>query len=158
MAMALTGACSLTLRADITPQDEWAGGTFTIGPNGQSITFPSDADMAVSASLALANGNATNYEPDTHTFNGVALRDPDGNTVSIDTVYFVLLHNEHATVSASFSSTNFGSVGWAGLLQPGAYAMMHFPAGLAIGNTANIALTGISGTPSVRVLLIGIAT
>lgn len=155
--MTITTSAQLTLKAEVTPADPWASGKYTIGPNGETITIPSECDMVVSGNLTTASGSARNYEPDVHTYDSTALRDPNGSTVSIDTVYAVVLYNTHATASASFATTSFTSVAWSGVLQPGGYAVLILPAGLAVTSSSVIALSGISGTPSIRLTLFGAA-
>jgi len=159
MAMTVSFSGQITLKGAVTPADPWAGtGSYTLGPNGQSITIPADVDMCYTADMVLASGSGKNYEPDTHTFDSTAIDDPDGNAVAVDTLYAIVLYNTHATLSATFVATNMGSVGWAGTLQPGAYAVMHYPAGLTVGATAQIALTGLSGTPTIRAIVFGRAS
>ena len=153
--MTISTSGQLTLKADVTPADAGATGKYTIGPNGQSLSIPADADMVYSAALTLASGVGKVYEPDVHTYDSVALLSPDGLAVSVDTLYAIVLYNTDATVSATFTSANFGTTAWAGTLQPGATAMLWFPAGLTIGATSTITVTGQSGAPVVRVTCIG---
>ena len=156
--MTITKTGQLTLKAEITPADQWSSGKYSIGPNGETISIPAACDMAVSANMTLASGSERNYEPDVHTFNGTALRDPDGNTVSIDTVYAIVLKNDHATVSASYLTANITSVPWGGVLQPGGIGLLFLPAGVAVQANSTLGLTGISGTPNVSLTLFGAAT
>jgi len=155
--MNISASAALTLKAVVTPADQWASSTYNLGPDNQIITIPSEADVIVTAQLATASGVSRDYEPDVHTWNSTAMLDPDGQSVSLDTVYAVVLYNEDASLSAEFLATNFGSQPWAGLLQAGAYAFINFPSGLTVGSTATIGITGLSGTPNVRIVLIGAA-
>lgn len=155
--MTITTAAQLTFKADITPADPGASGKYTIGPNGRTLTIPSAADMVYSVDAVTANGVARSYEPDTHTFNSVAGTSPDGDAVSVDTVYAIILENLDETLTCGFSSSNMGTNGPAGDLQPGAFAVFHYPAGLTVGATASISLTGASGAPTVRITVIGAA-
>ena len=153
--MTITTSGQLTFKADVTAADKWGSSTFTVGPNGETVAIPAACDVVVSAQLTTASGSSTSYEPDVHTWGGTAMLDPDGTAVALDTVYGVALYNEHATLSAEWLSANFGTQVWSGTLQPLAYAMIHFPSGLAVGATASIGITGLSGTPAIRLVLFG---
>jgi len=153
--MNITTASQLTLKADITPADPGSSGKYTIGPNGQTLTIPSDADMVYSLDALTESGVGRDYEPYAHMYNAVKVLDPDGGMVSVDTVYAIILENRDASLSAGFSSTDMGTNGPAGDLQPGAFAVFHFPAGLTVGVTSAISIVGVSGAPTVRVTVIG---
>ncbi len=153
--MNISATSAITLKAVVTPADKWASSTYNLGPDNQTIVIPSAADVIVTAQLDTASGVSRDYELDSHTWNSSAMLDPDGNSVSLDTVYGIVLYNEDSSLSAEFLATNFGSQPWAGLLQAGAYAYVNFPAGVTVGSTSTIGITGLSGSPNIRLVLIG---
>ena len=154
--MTITTSMVMSLFADITPADALATSTYRIGHNAAAGTIPAAADLVYSVAMTTSNGVAKVFEPDTGiTDGGTAPTNPDGGVIAMATVYALALQNTHATLEASYTSANFGSVVAQGLLQAGSINVHHFPAGLAIGATATISITGLSGTPVVNILLIG---
>jgi hypothetical protein len=155
--MNITAAANITAFADVTPADALASQIYRLGFSGATMTIPSSADLVVTRAIVCANGSAKVLEPDTNTLDGEGTppKNPDGETVALATVYALVIQNSDAALSATYSSANFGSVTVAGTLQPGAICVHHFPAGLAIGASTTLSLTGLSGTPTVNVLMIG---
>jgi len=155
--MNITASASLNLYADITPADALASNLYRIGFSGTTLTIPSAADLIYSRAITTSNGVAKTLEPDTNTLESESdpPTNPDGETVALATVYAIVLQNADDTLSATYASSNMGTEEMGGTLQPGAVHVHHFPAGLSIGATAALAITGQSGTPVVNVLFIG---
>lgn len=156
--MTISTTSQLSLKAAVTPADSWGASTYDIGPNGEAITIPTDADLVTSITVTTTSGIGKVYEPDIHAFDTTAYTDPDGGVVAMATIYALVLQNTHATLTATYAATAMGTVGPGGDLQPLAYAVHHWPAGLALGATSLLTITGVSGTPTVKILCIGVAT
>ena len=154
--MTITTSMVMSLFADITPADTLGTSTYRIGLSSAAGTIPAAADLVYSIAMTTTSGVAQVLEPDTGAIDGgTAPTNPDGGVIAMATVYALALQNTHASLEASYTSANFGSVVAQGLLQPASINVHHFPAGLSIGATASISITGLSGTPVVNILLIG---
>lgn len=153
--MNITASASINIYADITPADALASNIYRIGFSGTPLTIPGAADLIYSRAITCANGSAKVLEPDINRLDGEANppKNPDGETVALATVYAMVLQNADNALSATYATANMG--GEAGRLQPGSIVIHHFPAGLAIGATSTLSITGVSGTPVVNVLFIG---
>ena len=71
------------------------------------------------------------------------------------TLYAIGIRNVDDTLSAEFVCANMDSGNSAGTVQPGGVYTMVFPSGVSLGSTSTISITGLSGTPSVEIVLIG---
>jgi len=153
--MNIAVSSQIQIKATVTPSDAWAASSYSVGPNGEALTIPATADAVQSTDMVLASGTGKVYEPDTHTFDSTAVADPDGGVVNIDTVYAIVMYNTHATVAATYVGANIGTTAPSGEIQAGGYVIHHYPLGITVGATSTITLTGQSGTPTVRIVVIG---
>lgn len=146
---------SLTLQGTVTPADTLSGGSYFIGWNGTTFTIPAAADCILSRALACSTTPRA-WEPDVNTFNSVTLKDADGVTVALDTVYAIGLYNTDATNTVTFVCAGIDSGNYAGTLAPGGVSLIFFPsAGVALTSSSTITFTAAAGTPTVNAFLIG---
>lgn len=155
--MTITELYNLSVYADITPADALASSTYRIGHSAAVGTLGAGAaDLVYTVAMTTSSGVAKVFEPDTGIIDGgTAPTNPDGGVIAMATVYALVLQNADATLTATYTSANFGSTIASGTLDPAAMNVHHFPAGLSIGATSTISITGVAGTPLVNILLIG---
>lgn len=157
--MNITTQLQLTAYANITPADALSANTYTIGIPGEAFTIPTAADLVISRQLTTASGSGRAYEPDINNWNAEgAVADPDGVTVAMATLHLLVLRNPHATLTATYVCANMDAGNSAGTLDPGGMATFFFPAGVSLGATSTVTITGVAGTPTIDLVAIGIAT